>query len=83
MSVRLDEGGTIRLEGNCPVEEAESLLALLQAHPNAAVDWSECQRLHTSLVQVLLAASPEIQGTCADSFISQWVALKSVRMPDS
>lgn len=79
MTVRLDELGAILLEDICPVEEAESLLVLLQAHPNATVDWSGCRKLHTALVQVLLATRPEIRGECGDQFIHQWLGQMSAR----
>ncbi|MDB5559426.1 MAG: hypothetical protein JWQ36_2360 [Enterovirga sp.] len=74
MTVRRGEHGAILLEGPCPVEDAETLLSLLIAEPGAIVDWSACTRLHTSVVQVLLAVRPPIRGTCPDPFVGQWLA---------
>lgn len=73
MTVRLSDG-IIVLEGNCPVDEAEALLDLLLAHPNAPVDWNACAQLHSSLVQVLLAARPAVLGAPESEFLRRWVA---------
>ena len=44
MSVRRgDDAATIVLDGNCPVEDAEPLLQLLQASPAASLDWRQVQ----------------------------------------
>jgi hypothetical protein len=73
MTVRL-AGEVIILEGDCPVEEAEPLLELLSANPGAAVDWSACGQLHTSLVQVLLAIRPPVNGDPENPFLRHWIA---------
>lgn len=57
MSVRLD-GEVIRLEGVCPLEEAEVLVRLLQQAPGRAVDLSGARQLHAAVVQALLALAP-------------------------
>lgn len=74
MSVRLDPAGTIRLEGGCPVEDAEPLLRLLQDHPSAPVDWTGCGPLHTAVLQIILAARPPLGGPCGDPFVGRWMA---------
>lgn len=74
MSVRQNADGSIVLEGACPVEDAEPLLQLLQATPDAPCDWTRCSRLHTAVVQVILAARPALRGPCGDPWIQQWVA---------
>ena len=48
MSIRLD-GPVIHLEGDCPVEEAETLLHHLQDPFARTVDWTEAERLHTAV----------------------------------
>lgn len=53
----------IRLLGHCRVEDAESLTVMLQDHPSLALDLTECQGLHTAVVQVMLAFAPPIEGT--------------------
>ncbi len=73
MTVR-HEGDLIRLEGACPVEEAETLAALLLARPDLAVDWSGCTFLHTAVVQVLLRLRPPLRGTPDDPFAARWLA---------
>ena len=61
MSVRReDDGTTIVLDGHCPVEEAEPLLQFLQASPAACLDWRQCTHLHTAVLQVILAARPQL-----------------------
>lgn len=67
MTVRFEDGA-IRIIGDCPVEEAELLLSLLQAH-DAPVDLSRCGRLHAAPFQVLLALRPALSGSPADAFV--------------
>ena len=78
MTVRRD-GSTIHLEGDCPVEEAEALTALLESPGAWAVELSACRQLHTALVQVLLAYRPSVIGTPADPFLSRLVMPALVR----
>jgi hypothetical protein len=73
MSVRRHDDGTILLEGDCPVDEAESLLQLLQATPAARVDWTRSHHLHTAVLQVILAARPTLVGRCGDPWIAEWI----------
>lgn len=68
MSVRPDQH-IIHLEGACAVGDAESLLAALQAIPEAIVDLSAATRLHLAVVQLLLAARPAVRGVPADPFL--------------
>jgi hypothetical protein len=72
VSVRRHENGTILLEGDCPVEDAEPLLQLLQATPDGPVDWTQCTYLHTAVVQVILAAHPRAIGPCGDPWVRRW-----------
>lgn len=65
--------GAIRLIGDCPVEDADSLLALLIDNPEISVDVSASGRLHTAVAQVLLAARPEIVGQSSNIFAARWV----------
>ena len=75
MSVRRgDDGATIVLDGNCPVEDAEPLLQLLQASPAASLDWRQCTHLHTAVLQVIQAGRPRLIGPCGDSWVERWVA---------
>ena len=74
MTVRPAEDGAIGLEGDCPVEEAETLLAALLERPEAPVDWRRCNSAHTAVVQVLLALQPSMVGEPDDEFLRRWVA---------
>lgn len=72
MSVRLVEG-RIRLEGACPADDAEPLRRLLLDHPGAALDCRACQGTHSAVVQVLLAAQPEIVGEPQSAYLRDWI----------
>lgn len=72
MSVRLDETA-IRLEGECHVEDAEALVAYVQAHPKLPVDLSQCRHLHSALAQALLAFRPVLTGVGADETLETWL----------
>lgn len=82
MSLRRD-GDLIHLEGTCPVEEAETLAALLLAHPGSGVAWSACTGLHTAVIQVLLRLRPSLHGTCGDPFAARWLAPLMERATDT
>ncbi|HEY8381019.1 MAG TPA: hypothetical protein VIL09_02605 [Microvirga sp.] len=72
MSVRLD-GTVVHLEGPCRVEDAEPLLALLQADGKRVVDLSAAEHLHAAVLQVLLALQPALQGAVEDAFLRTWI----------
>ena len=72
MTVRRGNDGIIVLEGECPVEDAETLLRLLQAQREGPVDCSGCTRLHTAVLQVLTAAGARMRGECGDAFVARW-----------
>jgi hypothetical protein len=74
VTLRRDDAGAIILEGNCPVEDAEPLLQILQAAPTAMLDWSRCGHLHTAVLQVILAARIAPAGPCGDLWVRQWAA---------
>jgi hypothetical protein len=70
MTVSLAADGTIVLEGICSDEDAEPLLQYLSATPAANVDWRNCVGVHTTVVQVLMAAQPKILGPPGSHFLS-------------
>jgi hypothetical protein len=72
MSVRL-AGETVHLEGDCRVEDAEPLLAMLQADPTRQVELTAAGGLHTAVVQVMLAIRPRLSGVPADPFAVRWL----------
>lgn len=73
MTIRIDDDATIWLEGDCPNEDAETLLRHLIARPEATIDWRGCGRAHTAVVQVLLAARAGVRGPPADNFLRKHV----------
>ncbi len=77
MSV-LHEGGMLRLLGNCPVEDAEALMAGLRAAPDCPVDLAAAGALHAAVVQVLIALRPRLLNQPEDGFARAWV-LPAVR----
>jgi hypothetical protein len=77
MTIKRDDQGVIVLDGECAVEDAETLLQLLQTQPEGPVDWSGCTRLHTAVLQVLMAAAPPMRGECGDAFVARWVRIEA------
>ena len=61
MSVALFDG-RVRLEGECRVEDAETLLTLLQSDPGRVVDVTGVRHVHAAVLQVLMALRPRIDG---------------------
>ena len=72
MSVSLD-GNVVRLYGDCPVEDAETVMRLLQAAVDPDVSLADVRILHTAVLQVLLALRPKLVGPVRDPFISRWL----------
>ena len=64
--------GAIALEGVCGVEEAETVLNAILEAPQAAIDWSACNRLHTAVVQIILATKVPVRGICGDPWLQRW-----------
>ena len=72
MSVR-QQGAVLHLEGDCPVEDAEALMALLLAMTERQVDLAAAGALHTAVVQVLVALRPRLLNQPADPFLRAWL----------
>jgi hypothetical protein len=72
MSVAV-EGEVVYLRGECRVEDAEPLLALLQAVPGRPLDLSGAGHLHAAVLQLLLAFRPPLVGSAADDFTARWL----------
>jgi hypothetical protein len=69
MTVRRHEGGGLELAGRCGVEDAEVLQRHLLADRRAAVQWTDCEYLHSAVVQVLLAGRVSLRGTPKSAFL--------------
>jgi hypothetical protein len=65
MTVRVD-GERLILSGSCSVEDAEPLLQALQVGGVREIDWSAAEKLHTAVIQLMLAAGVPVTGTPAD-----------------
>jgi hypothetical protein len=72
MTVRL-QGRVVHLSGDCGSEDAEILLSALLAHPDVEIDWRSCERAHTAVVQVLLAAGRRLSGPPPSAFLARWL----------
>jgi hypothetical protein len=61
------------LSGVCGVAEAETLHIWLLDHPTARIDLTDCQHVHTAVLQVLLALRPAIVGQPDDPGLAGWL----------
>jgi hypothetical protein len=73
LTVKRIDNESIALLGDCPSEDAEKLLQCLLESSSASVNWSECERMHTAVVQVLLASGCRLTGTPTGSFLNRYV----------
>jgi hypothetical protein len=74
VTVRLKDAATIELAGACPIEDAEPLLQLLLANPQAAVDWRTCDQAHSAVVQILLISKAHLRGPPRGAFLADFIA---------
>jgi len=73
MGVRIEQR-TIHIEGAASVADAEPLLAALLENPGRVIDLSGASRIHSAVVQLLLALRPEVVGKPADPFYNSHIA---------
>lgn len=70
----LRDGDVIRMEGDCPVEEAEMLAAQLEGGgAGRIVDASQCRSAHSAVIQVLLRFRPVLQGPPRSAFLREMI----------
>jgi len=74
MTVRATRTGAIELSGRCGAEDAEVLQQHLLAAPAITVEWTDCEQLHTAVLQVLLAGGPPMRGTPKSAFLAAHIA---------
>jgi len=67
-------GDTVTADGVAIVEDALTLLEFLQSHVDAKVDLRSCTHLHTAVLQVLLAVTPEIVALPQEVFLARWLS---------
>jgi hypothetical protein len=82
MSVELD-GDVIRVMQEGRIEDAETLSGLLQADPCRRIDLGGASRLHTAVLQVLLAFRPRLAGPTGDDFVNTWLLPELTRAADT
>jgi hypothetical protein len=74
MTVSVGESGVVRLEGVCPIEDAEALVSALSSTAEPVVDWRACEQAHTAIIQVLMAVRPRTIGPPRDPFLANHVS---------
>ena len=68
--IRVDDG-VIRLEGHCPVEDAEPLLEALQGGGAPSLDLGGCRSVHTAVLQLLLVSRARVLIPPADALLAR------------
>lgn len=66
--------GIAYLGESCSVEAAEALFSWLISNPRHKVNASDCQHLHTAVLQVLLLCRPNIVAYPKDPWLLQATA---------
>ena len=66
------EATVLFLEGNCEVEEAEAIMEALQGEVTA-FDLSCCRRLHTAILQIVIAAGLKVRANHSDPMLAALV----------
>ena len=74
MTVTVSPDGVILLQGSCALDDAEILLRHLADAPDAPVDWTGCDHVHTAVVQVLMVVKPRLGGSPTHAFFRQHLA---------
>ncbi|MBX9749219.1 MAG: hypothetical protein K5Q68_06340 [Roseococcus sp.] len=77
----MTDGPLARLSGAVVIEEAEALAEWLRATPDAALDLSECQGLHSAVLQVLLAAAPRLLAPPPDPWLAALLPTHKAEVP--
>lgn len=72
MSVRVEDA-MIQLSGRCLAEDAEALLVALRDGPEPTVDIAGATHLHLAVLQLLLAARPQIRGIPDNDFAARYL----------
>lgn len=62
---------SIELRGDCGVEEAEELLAVLEANPSLPISLVEAGQIHTALWQLIFVTGRDLLGEPASDFAAR------------
>jgi hypothetical protein len=71
MTIRCADDAVL-LEDVCAVEDAETLLHLLQSGASL-IDWTGCTHLHAACLQVILVSGLPMRGTPDSPALARWV----------
>lgn len=66
-------GKLLKLIDSCPVEDAETVHEKLLEKPELSLDLSQCQHMHSAVLQVLLLQPRPIRRAAEDVFLKQWI----------
>lgn len=72
MPIRYDKS-VAHFDGACLPDEALELIEWLRGCKAPKVDLRACSHLHTALLQVLLAARPQIVAPPENAVLTRWV----------
>jgi hypothetical protein len=73
LTVNLIGKDVIELAGVCPLEDAELLFQYLLERGSPVVDWRNCERAHTAVIQILLSSKCPLTGPPAGTFLKDHV----------
>lgn len=68
------EDSTVRMEGNCAVEEAPALMEWLETAAEPRADLKTSTHIHTAIVQALTEAKVRLTAAPDDPFLARWVS---------
>jgi ATP-dependent Clp protease ATP-binding subunit ClpA len=75
------EGAIASLCGHVAIEEAEALAEWLRATPDAVVNLSACEALHSAVLQVLLVALPRCAAPPPDQVLAALLFILPAEVP--
>lgn len=72
MPITYMETGVVFQE-TCSSEEAEKLREFLETNPRGRLDFKNCLHIHSSILQVLMAAHADVVVPPDDPYLRNWV----------
>lgn len=77
----ITEGTLTRLSGHISIEEAEVLAEWLRVTPDALLDLTACEALHSAVLQVLLAARPSCTAPPTEPVLASLLSILPAEVP--
>jgi len=65
--------GIAHFEGLVGIEEADTLMELIQKQKEVPIDLTHCTHLHTAIVQILMVARAPIQSWPTNAQLTMWL----------